>query len=347
MEKKKRVAVLIVVLGLLTCSFWVWQTYLKDGPRDFGTIWQTYFQRGSEEIQAAGTIEATSVDLTARLAGSIQFLSINSGDVVKKGQMVAELSRNDLVAQRERDALSVVKSEAALADLLSGARNQEIIEAEANLNIARDNLQRATDDFARLKTLLAEGAITQAEFEKGQTALEISAKQVEAAEARFSLLLAGSRQEVIKAAKVEIDRNKAILKATDAMLEDLKIYSPLDGVVLSKNYEPGEYVTAGASLATVINMDDLWIKVYIPTDDLPRIALGQKVTFTVSGLSRKFAGVVEEIATKGEFTPKTIQTKKERTNVVFAVKIRINNEGGILKPGMPADVVFPGGGQDD
>ncbi len=332
MDKKKRILAFIVVLGLLTGSFWVWQKYFKGEQ---------------QQIQATGTIEATSADLNAKLAGTIKVLAIKTGDPVKKGQLIAELSRNDLLAQRERDELSVIKSEANLADLQSGARNQEIKEAEANVNIARANLNRVTDDLKRLEALAKEGGISQIEYEKARTALEISKNQLQAAETRLSLLQAGSRQEMIKAAQIEVDRNKAILKTTNALLEDLKVYSPIDGVVLSKNYETGEYVNPGASIATVVNMDDLWIKVYIPTDDLPKIALGQKVTFTVSGLSRSFEGTVEEIAAKGEFTPKTIQTKKERTNVVFAVKIRIKSEGGILKPGMPADVVFPGGSQDD
>jgi HlyD family secretion protein len=332
MERKKRIVVLIVVLVLISGAYWIWQAFLKGGE---------------EVIQATGTIEATSVDLDAKQAGVIKLLDIKSGDRVKKGQLVAELNRNDLVAQRERDKLGVLKAEAYLSDLISGARNEEIKEAEANLNIARANFEKAVDDFARMERLFEAGAISQVEYEKAQTAVEVSQNQVQAAEARFSLLQRGNRQEVIKAAEVEVERSKAILEATEAMLEDLKIFSPIDGVVLSKNYELGEYVTPGASIATVVNMDDLWIRVYIPTDDLPQVTLGQKVSFTVSGFSESFTGVVEEIATKGEFTPKTIQTKKERTNVVFAVKIRINSEGGILKPGMPADVVFTGGSEDD
>ncbi len=329
---KKKITVLIVVLVILAGSFWLWRAYFQGGP---------------EEIRATGTIEATSVDLQAKLAGTIESLAIKAGDTVKKGQLVAELCRNDLVAQRERDELSVLKSEAGLADLQSGARAQEIKEAEANVNIARANLSRAADDVARLEMLLEEGAVSEVECERARTALEICQNQLQAAEARVNLLSAGSRREAINAARVEVDRNKAILKATDAMLDDLKIYSSLDGVVVSKNYELGEYVAAGASLAAIVNMEDLWIKVYIPTDDLPRVALGQKVFFTVSGWPESFEGVVEEIAAKGEFTPKTIQTKQERTNVVFAVKIGISSEGGILKPGMPADVVFSGGEPGD
>ncbi|KUO52057.1 MAG: secretion protein HlyD [Desulfitibacter sp. BRH_c19] len=347
MEKRKKIILLIVVLGIITGSFWVWQAYFRGEQQDIQAVWKTFFKGDKQEIEATGTIEATTIHLNATLAGSIKVLDIKSGDKVQKDQLVAELSRNELVTQRERDQLSVVKAEAALADLKSGARNQEIKEAEANVNIALDNLSSRADDVERLQTLFEAGAISQIEYEKAQTALEISKNQVLAAEARFNLLQAGSRQELINAAQVEIDRNKAILKTTDAMLEDLKIYAPIDGIVLSKNYELGEYVTPGASIATIGNMDDLWVKVYIPTDDLPKVFLGQKVFLTVSGLSKNFEGIVEEIATKGEFTPKTIQTKKERTNVVFAVKIGINSEGGILKPGMPADVVFAGGNQDD
>jgi len=84
----------------------------------------------------------------------------------------------------------------------------------------------------------------------------------------------------------------------------------------------------------------MWIKVYLPTGDLTKIKLGQKVYFTVTGSNEKYEGTIEEIATQGEFTPKTIQTKQERANIVYGVKIRINNLQGTLKPGMPADVVF-------
>lgn len=325
MEKKKKIVAGAVALILLSGCYWVWETY---------------FRGGQEEIQATGTIEATNVNLTAKQAGTITGLTIKAGDTVQKDQLLAELIRNDLVAQRERDQLGVLKAEASLADLQSGARTQEIKEAEANVSIAKANLDRATDDLARLETLVQAGAISQADYDQAQKSWEVTRSQLQAAESRLNLVRAGSRADAIAAAQAEVERNKAVLKSTEAMLEDLKIISPIDGTVLSKNYESGEYVPAGANVATVVNLDDLWIKVYIPTDDLPSIALGQTVAFTVSGADRTFEGKVEEIATKGEYTPKTIQTKKERTNVVFGVKIRISSEGGILKPGMPADVVF-------
>lgn len=326
MEKKKKILITLLLLGVLTTGGYL--------------LFNFFFGPGEGVIQATGTIEATTVELNARVAGVLKTISVKTGDTVKKGQLVVEILRSDLLAQRERDELSVIKAEAAYYDLVSGARAQEKNEAAANVNIARANYSKLADDLKKAQALMEAGAVSQGEVDNLKTALEISKNQLEAAEARLSLVEAGSRPEQIKAAQVEVERSRAVLKATEAMLEDLKIYAPLDGLVLNKNYQEGEFVQMGASIATIADLDDLWIRVFIPTDDLPRIKLGQKVKFTVSGISRSYEGIVEEIAGKGEFTPKTIQTKRERANVVFGVKIRINSEGGVLKPGMPADVTF-------
>lgn len=322
---RKKVAVLVVVtvaVGL----FYLWYTNFKN-PEQVG-------------MTASGTIEATRVELNAKVPGTLGNLSLRAGDKVKRGQLVGEITRNDLVAQKERDALGVLKAESQLADLTSGARAQEINEAAALVNIAQANIDKASTDLERGEQLFKEGAITQEQLERLTTDVRVKENQLEAARARLSLLQSGSRADAVKAASVELARSKAILKASEAMLEDTRIYAPIDGTVLTKNREQGEFIPAGASVATLANLDDMWIKVYVPTDDLPNLKLGQEVTFTVSGRDQRYKGNIEEISSQGEYTPKMIQTKKERTNIVFAVKIRITNEGGTLKPGMPADVTF-------
>lgn len=288
---------------------------------------------------ASGTIEVTRVELTARVAGILE-TGLSEGERVHKGQMMGRIIRNDLVAQQERDALAVEKARAQLDDLLAGARSPEIAEARAAVEAARTRLNKSQADFDRLQELYAAGAISPAELERGQADLADKRSQLAAATARLELLQAGSRENNIRAARVELERSQAVLKASTALLEDTKIISPLDGVVLTKNRQAGEFVPAGASIATVANLQDMWIKVYVPTDDLPLIKLGQPVSCTVSGSPRTYRGTVSEIATQGEFTPKTIQTKQERTNIVYGVKIKIDNQDGALKPGMPADVVF-------
>ncbi len=326
MEKKTpKPLILLLLLLLAGGSYWV---YIK------------YFPAISSNILATGTIEATTVDLNVKAAGTIKALALQEGEVVKKDQLLAELSRSDLAAQRERDALGVLVAEAKLADLGSGARGQEIKEAIANLNIAQINLDKSSLDLDRSEKLYKEGALPQQDLDQVRVSFNLKKSQLEIAQSRLSLLEAGNRPSQVTGAAAEVERAKAILKATESMLEDMKIYSPIDGTILSKNYEPGEYVAMGAALATIADLNNLWIKVYIPTDDLPAVKLGQKVHFNISGDKNQYSGTVTHISSKGEFTPKTIQTKQERTNVVFAVKISVENQNSILKPGMPADVIF-------
>lgn len=323
---RKKVAVILVLAILGFGAWWGYDRYVKE--------------KQPSALQATGTIEATQVELRAKLPGTLRNFEVAAGDQVMKGRQIAVIVRNDLIAQRERDALGVLKARAQLDDLTSGAREQEIREAEIAVNTAQTNYDKAVSDHNRASTLYREKVISESEMERAQTALKQAQNQLESAKARLDLLNSGNRPGQIEAARAELERSAAVLKSSEALLEDTKIICPIDGTVLNKNFEEGEYVQAGASVATVADLNDMWIKVYIPTDDLPRIKLGQRVKFTVSGSATEYTGTVEEIASKGEFTPKTIQTKKERTNIVYAVKIRVGGENGVLKPGMPADVTF-------
>ncbi len=328
MHEKKPIIILIVLIFLGCISYFTYHHY---------------FFSDSSFIEAGGTIEAQNVSLSARISGTLMNITAEEGDLVEKGELIAELSRNDLLAQREQYAFSVVAQEANLDNLISGARTEEIKVASSAVSIAAANLQQSESELERATKLFGAGALTAAGLEKLQLARDNMEQQLEAAQANLNLLQAGSRPGVIAAASADLERSKAALKSVDAQLADLQIYSPINGIISSSNYEAGEYIQAGSSLAQVTNLQNMWIKVYIPTDDLPLITIGQKASITVSGSDQVFTGTVEYIASQGEFTPKTIQTKKERTNVVYAVKLAVDNESGLLKPGMPADVTFDGG----
>lgn len=303
-------------------------------------LWTHYSKSGKQTVEATGTIEATTIELTAKVAGTIQKINVKAGTEVKQGDLVAAITRNDLVAQRDRDALNVAIAGNQLDELLAGARSQQIQEAQANVEIQQIGVEKAQKDLSRAEVLFSQGTISQTELENYQNSKQVALHQLEAAKANFSLLQAGGSSNQIKAAQNQVKMMQSVLKSSESLVADLKIYSPLAGTILSKNYEAGEYVTAGSSLATVADLKTVWINVFIPTDDLPSIKLGQNADFTIGGLEKVFTGKVSEIAGKGEFTPKTIQTKKERANIVFRVKIEADNSEGILKPGMPADVVF-------
>lgn len=322
---KKALRLIIILMVLSIASYYAYMYFNK--PKD-------------TSLKASGTIEATAIELNARNSGTIYRLPIEEGQQLQAGQLVAELSREDLLAQREKTAMGVRAAEARLKDLTSGARSQEIEKARIEIESAQDALTQAENDLTRANRLKESGAISDDNWEKAKLARDKAAHQLDIAKNGLSLLEAGSRTEAIAAAAADVDSCRAALKAADSAVSDLQVYAPSSGTVISKNFEPGEYVPATATLATMADLTHLWIKVYIPTDDLPRIKLGQKVDISVSGSQDKFAGKVTNIASKGEYTPKMIQTQKERANVVFAVKISVKDPRGVLKPGMPADVVF-------
>ncbi|MGI5911079.1 MAG: HlyD family secretion protein [Syntrophomonadaceae bacterium] len=322
---RKKIGLIVFFILLTSIAIWLYLYY--SHPQ-------------ADTLKASGTIEATTVDISARISGTLVSLNLQEGQTVEKGQIVAELSRSDLVAQKERDAMAVMVAQANLENLRSGARRQELEQARSNVNIAQINLAKAQQDLDKIKVLAEAGAVSQDKLDETQNIVDQRKYQLEIAQAQLSLIEAGNRPQTIAAAEAELERNKAILQASQSILDDLKLAVPISGTILSRNYEPGEYVQAGSSLATIADLNNMWIKVYIPIDDLPQIKLGQKVYFTISGDSQRYSGTIINIASQGEFTPKTIQTEKERTNVVFAVKIGFNNKNGALKIGMPADVVF-------
>jgi len=177
MSRRKRAIAVIIVLALATGLF-------------FG--YRVYTGAENETIQATGTIEATTVELNARASGTIKVLSVNAGDSVTRGQLVVEISRNDLVAQRERDALGVVKAESQLADLVSGARSQEKDEAAASVEIARTSYENALTNFNRAEGLYQDGAIPRSEYDRVQTAKEQAESQLKMAQSKYSLVESGS-----------------------------------------------------------------------------------------------------------------------------------------------------------
>ena len=197
---------------------------------------------------------------------------------------------------------------------------------------------RAGADYARGTELLAEGAIAQQAFDALREARDTADANLHAREEEQRLLENGSRPEDIRMAEEDVRRQQAILAMDDSVIDDLTIRIPRDGVVLTKNYEAGEFVRAGASIATLIDPADVWIKIYVTTDMLGGIHLGDPARVYIDGQAEPLTGTIAEISDAAEFTLRQSITKNERANLVFGVKVAVDNAAGILKPGMPADV---------
>ena len=144
---------------------------------------------------------------------------------------------------------------------------------------------------------------------------------------------------MIKAAQFRVEQAKAALRVTEERLSNTIIFAPMTGVLFTKNVEIGEVITPGTPVYTIGDLEKPWIKVYIKENQLGLVKLGQKAHVTIDSYPGKvYEGAVAHISSEAEFTPKTIQTKEERVKLVFGLKIRVKNQNGELKPGMPADV---------
>ncbi|MHC1759788.1 MAG: HlyD family secretion protein [Negativicutes bacterium] len=306
-----------------------------------GTAGYKLYGRTEKGITATGTIEVTKTDITPKIGGYLMELTIKEGDAVKRGQRIAKIDRPDLKAQLLRDEAALSKAKAELRDLEKGARSQELQEAAAKMAGAQSQAVKAQTDFERYSRLFKEGAISTQQLDASRSAHEVATNALLAAQSRYSLLQSGNRPETIEAQRLEVERSEAVLAGSRSQIADMTVASPLSGRVLSKNYEVGEYINAGVSIATLGDLQDCWVKVYVSTEQLGQIRLGQSVKVKIDAYPDKtFKGAIKEINQNAEYTPRQSITQRERANMVFAVKVKIENAEEIMKPGLPADVVF-------
>lgn len=292
-------------------------------------------------VSATGTIEVTEVSVTAKESGTLFAAGFKEGDRVGKGQVLGRLVRNDLEAQGAQDRAALERARALLADLRKGARPQEIREAEEAQGAAGVRYDLAQADYMRFSSLYAERVISRKEMDEVTARRDLAKKDLAAAGERLSLVRSGTRQDLLAAQEAEVLRLEALCRVTSSRLEDTVLAAPLGGVVLSKNYEEGEFLPPGAVLANVADLSDCWVKVYLPSTVLGLIQLGSIAEVRVDSFpGRTFTGRIRKISDRAEFTPRQSLTTEERANLVFAVEVALENPDGALKPGMPADVTF-------
>jgi HlyD family secretion protein len=260
-------------------------------------------------------------------------------------------------------------AEERLGLLKAGSRPQEIEEGRANLrqNLARLEIARLTRD--RYRGLLADGAVSKQDLDRAESDFQAAEAAVRATRERLGMLEEGSRLEDIRAAQAERDRAAAALEAARAnaatldlrqqdvrvaeaavgeaqanvrrletQVDELKVFAPLSATVLTKAMEAGEVVASGKPIVLLGDLDHPWIKVYVTATEVGKLMLGAPARVLVDSFPQQpFRGTITWIADQAEFTPKNIQTKEERVNLVYAVKITIDNAQRKLKAGMTAD----------
>lgn len=326
-------------------------------------------------FKLAGIVEARFVSEGERVEAGTLIARLESADLraeveLKKAEarsaqsVLEELEAGTREEEVAQAAAAVAAARASLDELLAGSRPQEIAAAEATMESARVTAEHLRAEFERQERLFRNEVISDRELDRARSEYDRAGAQLDEAreklaliregpraerieqaqaalaeaEQRHAMLVKGPREETIEQARAKLEQAQAALRLVEIKLKYAEISSPLSGVVLSENIEPGEFVSPGTPVVTVGDLENVWLRAYIAQTDLGKVKLGQEVRITTDTWPDKvYNGRISFISDEAEFTPKQIQTEKERVKLVYRVKITAPNPDMELKPGMPAD----------
>ncbi len=360
-----------------------------------GIGWYVFLARESADptlLEASGQVRGTEVTISAKLGGIADVVAIREGQLVKKGDIIAEIASRDIEAklaqtkaQAEAAASQLVELDAqmqALDNAVEQARlgtavvressahgvhqaNEAVERAGAEVRANGAQLEQDRKSVGRFAKLAEQGFVSPSYLDEVRTRLRTSEARLQAAvkarneaQAALESARAAGGEVAVKAKDVDRLRSErtrllasretlkyqlaaaqARVLEVESVLAETRLIAPTEATVISRLAEPGELVAAGRPIATLVNLSDLYIRVYVAQKDIGKVRLANKAQIYSDAFPDKpFSGEVSEIAQRAEFTPKEVHMKDEREKLVFGVKIRIDNPQGYLKPGMPVDV---------
>ena len=325
----KRIPLVLLLLAAAAAAYYLVPRWLEK-PAE-----------AKDVLLLSGNIEAHESLLSFKVQGRIVELPVEEGQWVEEGQLLARLDAADFRQQVALDeaALRVRESELALA--IAGSRRQEIEAAEQVLLDAEADLKQKQLDFERAQNLFKEEVISAQARDLAETALKRAQAARENARQRLDAIREGTRQEEIAVARANVVQARERRQLSRVNFDYTELRAPRPGVITVRQAELGEVMTPGSPVVTLADLEHVWMRAYVPETDLGRIRWGQPARLRTDTYPGKdYAGRISFIADKAEFTPKSIQTYKERVTLVYRIKIDVQNANHELKPGMPADAVI-------
>lgn len=279
-------------------------------------------QNNNHLADAYGNFEAPEVIVSSESNGKLIYFNVEEGQGLEPGQLVGLVDTVPLLLRRKQ--------------LLAGIRaiTGKTQEAQPQIDVLLEQKRNLQREAKRLEALVADNAATPKQLDDLKGQIDVVDKQIAATRSQTNTLNRGILAEI---APLE-----AQIEQVDDQIQRCYIYNPIKGTVLLKLAEASEMAAAGKPLYTIANLDALELRAYISGAQLPHLKIGQEVSVLIDETeetNRSLPGTVSWISGKAEFTPKTVQTKEERVNQVYAFKVRVKNDGS-LKIGMPGEVVL-------
>jgi HlyD family secretion protein len=288
-----------------------------------------------------GNIDVRQVNLAFKVEGRIESLAVDEGDAVTAGQVVATLDKryfhDDLRAARARRD----NAAATLARLEHGSRPEEIAQARAQLGKQQANLTLARGNLKRGEELVPIGGISKEDLAQRRQAVEVGEANVKYYQQALRLAEIGPRQEDIDAARAQFHQEEAAVIQSERRLADSDLIAPGPGVILTRAREKGAIVQAGETVFTLTLASPVWVRTYVNETDLGRIRPDMAAEVrTDSAPGKIYPARVGFISPTAEFTPKTVETRELRTDLVYRLRVIVDNPDGGLRQGMPVTVAL-------
>lgn len=321
--------ILAAAVFLAAVSFLYWKPVLRNNKHQARTL------------RLSGNIEAHESLVSFKVPGRVIDLPIEEGQWVDKGQVLARLEDNDYQQQARLDEAALRVSGAQLQLDLAGTRRQEIAADEQVVREALADLAQKQLDYRRAEALYEQQVGSEQARDQALTNLKQAEAAAKRAQEVYDQAQEGTRREQIVISRASVEQAREKLRVSRLNLEHTVLRAPADGVISVRQAELGEVVAPGTPIVTLADLDHVWLRAYVNETDLARIRWGQQATLTSDSYPGKtYRGRISFISPEAEFTPKSVQTFKERVTLVYRIKIDLDNARHELKPGMPADAAL-------
>ena len=324
----RRWAVRMFALGSFTCILGVGILRFESVPLEC-----------QADLLLEGNVDVRQVSLSFIVAGRIEKLVVDEGDTVKAGQVLATLDKryfqDDLRLVQARRA----NAAATLTRLENGSRPEEIGQARAQLQREEETLRLAQANLRRGELLLPSSAVSKEEVDQRRQALMVAKANVGYAQQTLRLAQIGPRIEDIEASRAQLAEHAAVVTQSERRLADSDLIAPNDGVILTRAREQGAIVQAGETVFSLTLVKPVWVRTYVGEPDLALVQPGVSVTVTTdASAGRSFVGHVGFVSPLAEFTPKTVESRELRTDLVYRLRIVVEDPDASLRQGMPVSI---------
>jgi HlyD family secretion protein len=292
---------------------------------------------------ALGNLERERVAHTAPAQEVIVALPVEQGEVVNQGDLLVQFDSREQMAQVAVAQAELVRAEAQLDKLRSGARVEEVAAAQADVEGARASVIDARQSYLRTKDLVDRGMQSRAELDHATAKRDSAEASLQSAQERLRQLTNGTREEDLRIAEAELNAAQARLEGEQKLLNDLSVRATRAGILDNLPWNLGERVTMGSPVAIVLAGEAPFARVYVPETYRAAVKIGDSLVVQVDGVNDSISGLVTWISSEASFTPYYALTQNERSRLMYVAEVQLPAKYADLPAGLPVEVIMPNG----